>query len=583
MDRRAFLIAGAGVGALGFLSGIRALPREDQSTDRPEDNSDEPLPESRGEHPILDGGRLGIRIDDTNAPVVEGEEVFVAFSAFNTGRRTMTRIVSLIVDDEIVDSVEVTVDGADIEQSTLRWQTDIGDGSPGQVAYRLAIQTVDDRDAVSVNVQQYRPVRAGMQFDRMVDAVDHLGMDATGHEPIDPIIETIPDRTLVRFRDGTYRFEGQASINEAHLGFEGVGDVTFAVPSGYNDYLMNGSDIQAFFLKGVTVDQTAEYVSPGFRLVGEHIHVEDVTFDGRVDIYDQRAINMFNCSINDPDGYGELRNVVSTEGHWARYGPGSGGRIGVYTGHRHHGTLKIVDCDFREFGNNALYCSRNFGDVQVEDSYFENNNAAAIRIGGEGSYAENCEIVNDPALYTGPRTFEETGFTHRGIVIEERFTTSSIVHQKPPGAEVRNCSIRVEDNPANGAAIHRYGNGRALYVEDTDIEYNNNGEVAAVRISTGTFGINPQAEPPHYLNMVNSSITGTGDVDAAISLTNANGSLIDNCDIEMREGNQHGVIIQYSVDCEIRNTSIAVPNEPINAIGSSVETFDVSFGDPGEP
>lgn len=426
--------------------------------------------------------------------------------------------------------------------------------------------------------------RNEIEFDRVVDAVDDLGLDPTGNESVVSALNDIDSGTLVQFPEGEYLFDGQVSVGGGTYGFESVGSepATIRVAAGYNDWLLNGHGMPGLYFRGFTVDQTASETIGCFRLIGDRVHIEDIEFDGRADVWDYDAENMLNCAIEDPDGYGLVKNVVHTEGHWARYGPGATGRIGIYTGARHAGTLRIVECDFREFGNNALYCSRNYGDVQVVDSYFENNNAAQIRIGGAGSYAENCTIVTDPDLYDGPRTFEDTSFHHRGIVIEEHFDTGSIQHQKPAGAQIRNCTIRIEDNPANGAAIHRYGNGRSLRIENTHIEYNHSDYPAAIIGSSGGFGVNPPADDPREIEFIDSTLVGTGDIDTAIDISHSDGSRIENSIIYLEGGSQDGLTITGSDGCEVVDSTISVPARATVFEDSVVTTSNLSTDEPDE-
>lgn len=426
--------------------------------------------------------------------------------------------------------------------------------------------------------------REGIEFDRTVDAVEDLGLDPTGNESVVSGLNSVSSGTLVQFPAGEYLFDGEVNIGSGTYGFESVGGerATIVVGQGNNDWLLNGHGMPGLYFKGFFVDQTAPETVGCFRLIGDQVHIEDIEFIGRADIWESRSENMLNCAIEDSDGYGEVRNVVHTKGHWARYGPGAGGRIGIYTGARHEGTLKIVDCDLREFGNNALYCSRNYGQVQVEDSYFENNNAAQIRIGGAGSYADNCTIITDPDSYTGPRTYEDSSFHHRAIVIEDRFDTGSIDYQKPAGAEIRNCTIRIEDNPANGAAIHRYGNGRAMRVENTVIEYNNDNYPAAVMVDVGGFGINPDAEPPRGVEFIDTVVYGTGDVETAIAIEGSDESVLDNCIVHLEDGSQDGITITDSEGCAITDSILSVPGRATVFHNADVDTVNVGHEIPDE-
>lgn len=423
--------------------------------------------------------------------------------------------------------------------------------------------------------------RDEFSFQRVVHAVNDLGLDPNGNSSIHQVIASQPSGTLVQFPEGEFLFADPAIITGKVIGLESIGSerAQFVVPRGYNDLILNVSGCPAVLISGFTVDITPSSTSAGFRLLADNFLFEDIEFIGRADIEGEWQVNALNTAVESSTGRGVIRNFIHREGHWATYGGAQGGRQGIYAGPAHRGRLSVVDCDMRECSN-GIYASRNYGEVQVEDSHFQNNNAAGVRISGEGSYVDNCTFVTDPALYHGSRTFEDTAFHHRGVVTEERF--DHISHQKAPGVEVRNCEFRIEDNPANGAAIHRYGNGRTLRVENTRIEYNNDGYRGVILVDTGGFGMHGDAAPPKQLELVDSVVYGSGDVSTAISIDESDDSRIENSIIYMQDGSQDGVTISNSVNCEIRDSTISVPNRATVFNNADVSTVNVSNEEPDD-
>ena len=518
-----------------------------------------------------------IQVTGTNSPLLAGEVLEVEFKIECTIDRQVSSTVDLAIDGVRVDSTDVIISQDAAVVGTLSWQTEEGSGTTEGEAYEVTVSTGIERDTVTIYITSQTDERAGSVFHFAVNAVEDLGLDPSGNDPIEDELESLEPKTLVQFPAGEYLIAETTSVEGGYLGLEGQGEVRFVVPEGYSDNVLEGREIKVMYISDIDVDQTASHSAAGFDLHGDRIHIQHMEFIGRADVWNTASNDMLDISIETSTGYGEIRNVVHKEGHWARYGPSSSGRIGVYTGRRHKGTLKIVDCDLREFGNNALYCSKTQpeGRVEVEDSYFENNNVSSIRIGGEGSYAENCTIVIDPSTYSGPRTYELDNFSLRGIVIEERFESGDI--QKPAGAEIRNCDIRIEDNPANGAAIHRWGNGRSMRVVGTTIEYNNDGYDTAILVTSGGMGKNPEADPPKQFEFIGSELHGTGEVDAAIIIDGADDSIITDSLIHMHDGGQDGVWIHNSIGCIIEDSTIDVPGNPTEFVQAEVTVENIEL------
>jgi len=60
-----------------------------------------------------------------------------------------------------------------------------------------------------------------IQFERSVDAVEDLGLDEEGKESINDVIGELPDRTLVRFPEGSFLVDGTPNGPET-LGLQGA-------------------------------------------------------------------------------------------------------------------------------------------------------------------------------------------------------------------------------------------------------------------------------------------------------------------------------------------------------------------------
>ena len=432
--------------------------------------------------------------------------------------------------------------------------------------------------------------RHGIQFDRVLDAVDDLGMDPSGSSPIDRQIGDIPDNTLVEFPDGVYLFTGRNDITRmGSIGFYGKGDATLKTAANTNTYHLNIASTDNILLEGFTIDQTADNCCYAYRLhAREQLYVGDLEVVGRGIRDNADGTIGLNLSITEPDGFGLVERWIDKKGStWAAYNSGAG-RIGSYSGQNHVGTLRFVDCDLREFGNNALYSSRtgSTGNIQVEDSYFENNNAGNIRISGEGSYVDNCTIVISEDRYTGPRDshHESESFALRPIVLEQR--TDDENRSKEAGVEIRNTEIRIEPAPAAYPPIHAYPNSRSVLVENCHIEVNGSIRSGTPSAQTALVqraeyrhalgGNYPPGEPPRWLRMYDTTITGTVEgIDTAVFVADGDGTVLEDCWIEL-DTDANGITIVDSEDCSVENTNVVVGNNATVFDNSDVTTRNIT-------
>ena len=423
--------------------------------------------------------------------------------------------------------------------------------------------------------------RHDVSFDRTVHVVDHFGVEPYGGDPINKIIKRLPDRTLLKFPRGRFRIDPGLHLEEiSTIGFLGSEDgTTLYVPRRAKNRIIEILDAESVTFENFVIDQNRPDTVGSFRFwVSDRLHIENIVFEGRGLRMDGVEPSAFDLRILEPDGLGIVKGWVDQTGSgWASYND-SQGRIGALVrGARHQGTIKFIECDLREFGNNALYASRCVGNVQVEDCYFENNNVASVRIGGEGSYVEGSTIVVSEDRYTGPRIHEDSSFFMRGIVIEENHSDHG---QKAAGAEIRNCELLIEDNPTAAPAIMGWSNGRSVKIEDTTIEYHNDGEGVIVREDYSSKSSHPPGDPPRWLRLENVEISGTGTVPVAVSVEDADGTAIRNSSIHMEGEEVDGVLIVNSEESLIEETTIIVRGKPTTFIDSSVETEALTVGRP---
>ncbi|MFD1512845.1 right-handed parallel beta-helix repeat-containing protein [Halomarina rubra] len=316
----------------------------------------------------------------------------------------------------------------------------------------------------------------GITFDRVIDAVDDLGLDPTGGRSVnadfsDSDLEPYGDSILIEFPEGTYRFTGEIPIGgdgrpaRKNIGFLGIGDVKFRPDEGANYYLFNLDEVDAYVLDNIDVDQTAseKTTNAGFRLIAnEEFYIGNVEFlgiGGNLSVSGEQIANGFNVSIREAISgkLGTMENVVIKHGAYdvSRYSADTGGGSGKWGMHNPewcNGDIEMINCEFSEFPNNGVYTVGQEGRMFIEDCTFKNNTPASVRVEGEGSYVRNCEFVTDMSDHDRPLNDTESDYSFRGIWVDGNYTP------RESGLEISDCTFRMSNAlKAQGAIVTRGG------------------------------------------------------------------------------------------------------------------------------
>ncbi|MFC6731891.1 hypothetical protein [Haladaptatus sp. DYSN1] len=412
-------------------------------------------------------------------------------------------------------------------------------------------------------------LRHGIQFIRSVDLVADFGADPTGSEPIDDLLAMAATAgTLVVLPAGRYLLNETYNFEANTVGLLGIGDVRIVPSVGFHDLVFdtNEVDVDEILLENVDIDITHPQTSAGIRLLTRtKFHVQDLEYVGRGLTEFREQASAFLLAITDPDGLGTLRRVVAKEGARIDGYLNGNGRIAVWAGWEHKGTIRIEKCDFREFGNNACYTSRTPGKVQIVDSYFLNNNASSIRLGGKGSFAENCTVEIDLEKYTGPPLENiSTGFNTRAIVVETGVQLD--VPGIEPGAEIRNCRVIARNSPKSQSLVELSPQGQTMVLKDSVIVCDIDDTPAIRRARPGELPWRPsqQVPPkPHWITVENVTILGSASGGEAIRIEEGPESVFRNCRIEQSGAGRDGIRLVDSTDCLVDGGSITTARHPI--------------------
>ena len=408
--------------------------------------------------------------------------------------------------------------------------------------------------------------RYDITFSDVVDVTDY-GADPTGTERSDRAIEdAIGENTLLVFPPGDYLIADTLVWSGLDCyGFYGDGDVRFVPPSGSNELILNARGDEILF-EGIDIDHREQDTVSGLLLKADtRLAVEDVTYLGRGTHPDDSVTYALKAEVTQPDGTGLVRNVRAEKGSAiGRYKAGNG-RIGIYSGPGHEGRLRFENVHLEEFANNALYVSKNPGSTEVIDSYFRNNNIASIRLSGDGSYVENCQIELDLDEYTGPTDGLDSKVYMRGIWAQQgRFDF-------PGGVRINNSEISIADSIDAAVGIIASDDAKTLDVMNTTIRVDADGERAIQRKS-----------PDHSNGTVtldNVSVVGDAQDQEAIFIAGTDGSTVRNSCIYTPGSGRDGILFRDATNALVDDTNISVSGDGVVEDGTAVTTSGITADD----
>jgi len=419
----------------------------------------------------------------------------------------------------------------------------------------------------------------GITFDNVLDAVNDLGVDATGGNAVDSAVKSaMADDTLIEFPPGTYLWtEEHDYLDRRNVGIRSTtgnpDDVTFVFPQGFREVFMAIKDgSQNVLLEGFEVAQTADQ-DTGIGIVvraDDGIEVHNISFTGFSP--ENKPSNQLYATIETVDGVGTIDGVTIDGGGVVDTYPHR--MTGIFGGTPHIGELYIRNCDIRELGSSGVRYTGGTGAVKVENCYFENIDNAALRIhgndhdGGKQSWAKGCEFVNDDSLVEHLPSGENyenadmiradgAGNAYSGLLIENctfkhfsdpdgTFSRGCICRPgwgNHGGMTVRDCTMRLDDDGA----------------EAIDAKHSSSGADNAVLV-----------ENTHVTGTLNSTASGS-----IMHIGDSDGSAVSNCCISVPNA-EDGILIEDSSNCSVESSDIDVPGQATKFVNSSVSTSGIT-------
>ena len=303
--------------------------------------------------------------------------------------------------------------------------------------------------------------RHGIQFDRVVNAVDDLGMDPDGNDPVDDALtDAYESGTLIEFPEGTYRVESELlwRDDKSNFGMRGLGDsqtdVEFTFPNadgsgtgwwffkqtGGTDVLLENFSIQQ------TMDSTTS-VSVSLQ-PDDGGKIIDVEWLGFVPSNAHSYGQLLRMDVETRDGVNLARRVkIGRDGaHMGGHSADTDDNPGttyvlVYDGHV--GEMRFEDVWFEQCGHNSIRSIRGDGVVRIFDSTFLNCDMGGARIHDgdhptKESVLDGCSIIHDQSRLKELGS-DPTSYPHHcaGVFVDS--------YEGYDGPTVRNCDIEYYD------------------------------------------------------------------------------------------------------------------------------------------
>jgi len=171
-----------------------------------------------------------VTIDETNSPVVEGENLTVDATAENTGDVSTDEDLSLQIDTTTVDQTTVTLGSGDSTQVTLTWSTESGDaGTP-----TATVESSDDSASVDVLVKApfitiWDTENAGESADDQITIPGEgtsyqIIWEEVGNTSNTDTLTGTDDVTVTFPSPGLYRVKISGDFTRIHFGGDSGGD-----------------------------------------------------------------------------------------------------------------------------------------------------------------------------------------------------------------------------------------------------------------------------------------------------------------------------------------------------------------------
>jgi hypothetical protein len=383
------------------------------------------------------------------------------------------------------------------------------------------------------------PTPDEFQFDRVLHAVDDLGMDPTGGESISPTLEAnYQDDTKIVFPPGTYKITDMLyGTSVSNFGMEGLGssprDVQFRPPAQspgtrYRFAVVKGGGPHMW--RNLSFQQRDDdYTSVSMRIITQGGTLfEDVEWLGVTPTDENCRDELLSVSASRTDGVVTCRRVVmgvDASGIKPGY---PNGTMGIRAEKSHNGEVRLENCRIEGLGSTAFRHAHANGVLTVRGGFFRNNDLCQMRIAAgdhpskvssiKGATSITTEVVDA----TMALQFDNSRRTDAGVLVED-------------------CDIRytVDENSRGVITCPNWGDHGSFTLRNCRIR--NDG-------SNQTLNVDDTSTQPDEVTIENCHFTGAGTGDIVIE--GRSGSVIRDSCIDMPNADVVGDVTMENVSTE---------------------------------
>lgn len=395
--------------------------------------------------------------------------------------------------------------------------------------------------------------REGVSFDRVLNAVDDLGMDPTGRRAIDGTLrDALTGGTLIEFPAGEYRVTERIVMRD-RSGIVGVAgdrsDVRFVPPRGTSMRWINFGNNRGIVLKDFTLDRRDDYdtsIGMGGNIGGEFV-LRNVEYDG----WTPSGPQMFAANVTDPDGTAVVDGLYRTgPTQFQRYPHSS---LDIWSGRGHVGHMVLRNVEIHNGSESGIYTGKGEGTYLIENCYMKNVVHTAIRAGGRDSVVRNCTVVIDTEDWDPRNEKVESTYSPGEPIQLNRAIWAQTADKKFAGPVIEDCDVIVKNTTSTAiAGIYvNFDTGGAV-IRNTRIRCDD-GNVIPIYAQRPT----SEAGEPLAMELEGVSVTGEAWDRAALWFEGRPNSVVRDCCISSPNDND-GI---YMDDCDgsvVENTNVNV-------------------------
>lgn len=459
--------------------------------------------------------------------------------------------------------------------------------------------TTPDDDSGGFDPEEY-----DIEFDRVVHAVDDLGMDPTGEEPIDDALaDAFETGTRIEFPPGDYTVAEEPPTDPPHnpsrFGLVGIGeshtDVQFHFPNAADQegfwfiYQKGGEDvILANFSIQLTDDERTS-VSILLDANDNGIAV-DLEWLGFIPAQAQSAGSLLRMNVDRANGATTDGVNIARRITIGRHGSYLGGHQSstnttpgtTFMRHKptHIGELRLEDVHFEQCGHNAMRSTNNNGVVTVKGGYFLNCDVSSLRFQG-GDHPTKKSVIDGARIEHDHSKLNDTRGTEphqaAGIMIDTRRGNS--------GLTIRNCELIYKDisvAPDNAGSL--WG-----IIRCTNTVRSNPGgftvENCKIRNDTQAPTLWVQSRKPGAKEQRGIRLDGLDVAVTSETQTNGcifeiedgrDGTRVSDCCIQAENGDFDGITIKNCNNVLVEDSHINVTGDAVHMIGSNGVARNIS-------